>query len=512
MEHAPADPGRRSFMTAGATAAVALALPTSRVRASEATSMVAPPPALASVRSYIQEKVEKAIAPSLVVRVTRQGKPVWAEAFGFADLEERRPAMIDSIYKIASITKPFTLSALMTLVDDGRIDFDAPANRYLRGAQLRAYRGSAEDITLRRLANHTSGIPDHEILFFDGAPRLSPAATVARYGFAAWRPGSRFEYSNLNTAILGFISAEVAGKPWRRFMEDALFEPLGLGSTFAELPPNREVEAAGAAAERLTKQYDYDISGRFVPVGSHITSHPGGSSMSSSAADLSRFAEMHLAGGLFGGRRILSQRAVATMQEFNVPAKEPGITYGNGWISHANLVRHNFNHSGGGPGATAMLAAFPDDGTIIVVLSNHYGGMVTEVTRRIAESLFAAGEPAAAPGAGPATPSGPPVEGSWRGFLRHHAGDIPLMLNILGADAVQMRFGRMPPVALTKVSTANGFLGSTVGPLMRDPGFHGDSIIDFILRVEDGRLIGIADTYAMNYFEVAFWVELDRIS
>ncbi len=73
-----------------------------------------------------------------------------------------------------------------------------------------------------------------------------------------------------------------------------------------------------------------------------------------------------------------------------------------------------------------------------------------------------------------------------------------------------MKFARMPPVAMTQVSTTSGFLGSTIGRLMRDPGYHGDSIIDFVLRIEDGRLIGIADTYAMNYFEVAYWVELDR--
>ncbi len=503
-----ADMSRRSFLEAGGASALSLAVAPARLNARTDGRLASPPPELIPVRDYVLEK--SPIIPSLVVQVTRRGRLLWAEAFGFADLEQRRPATLDSIYKIASITKPFTVSALMTLVDQGRVDFDAPANRYLRGAKLRAYRGSPADMTLRRLASHTSGIPDHEILFFDRAPRLSPDATVARYGFAAWAPGSRFEYSNLNTATLGFISAETSGKPWPRFMQESMFDPLGLRSTFAELPPDGETEAAGGLAEHLTKQYDYDISGRFVRVAPHITSHPGGSSMSSNVADLTRFAEMHLAGGLGGGRRILSERAVETMQDFTVPAKEPGVVYGNGWITHANHVRRNFNHSGGGPGATAMLAAFPDDGTVIAVLSNHYGGMVTEVTRRIAEALFAGGKPAPASPPAPAVQRGPPAAGRWRGYLRHHAGDIPISLSILGPEAAEMKFARMPPVAMTQVSTTSGFLGSTIGRLMRDPGYHGDSIIDFVLRIEDGRLIGIADTYAMNYFEVAYWVELDR--
>jgi hypothetical protein len=230
--------------------------------------------------------------------------------------------------------------------------------------------------------------------------------------------------------------------------------------------------------------------------------------MWSNAADLTHFAEMHLAGGTDCGRRILSQRAVATMQEFTVPAREPGIIYGNGWITHANLVHRNFNHSGGGPGTGVMLAAYPDDGVVTVVLTNYFGAMASEVTRRLAEALFGSA-PSIAPQQ--AIGSSAPVTGAWRGTLRHHEGDIPFHLAITGAADAEVRFGRMPPVALSQVSCENGvFLGTTVGILMRGPGFHGDSIIDFILRLEEGRLIGIADTYAKGYFEVAHWVELER--
>lgn len=229
MAQTPADLSRRSFLEIGGAAALSLTLPGGKASA-QATGnrTVAPPPSLAGVRGYVVSKIEAGIVPSLVVQVTRQGRPVWAEAFGFADLERRRPATLDSIYKIASVSKPFTVSALMTLVDQGRIDFDAPANRYLRGAKLRAFRGSPEAITLRRLANHSSGLPVHEILFYDGAARLSPAETVARYGFAAWTPGRRFDYSNLGTAILGFVSADVTNGSWPDFMRQALFDPLDL--------------------------------------------------------------------------------------------------------------------------------------------------------------------------------------------------------------------------------------------------------------------------------------------
>jgi CubicO group peptidase (beta-lactamase class C family) len=497
---------RRSFLGAGATAMLSRAAPGRTLRAQASGGTVAPPASLLGVRNYVMEKIDAGIVPSLVVQVTRRGRPIWAEAFGFADLERRRPATVDSIYKIASISKPFTVSGLMTLVDRGQVDFDASANTYLLGARLRAYRGSPDAMTLRRLANHTSGLPTHEILFYDGAERLPPTETVSRYGFAAWTPGSRFHYSNLGTAILGFISADLTGKSWPVFMRDSLFEPLGLRNTFAELIPGREREQAGAAAERLTRQYDYDVSGRFVPTGAHLTSHPGASSMWSNAADLTAFAEMHLGGGERRGRRILSPRAVAMMQDFTVRTPETGVTYGNGWITHAGLVRPNFNHSGG-PGMGVMLAAYPQDDTITVVLTNYFGAMATETTRRIAEALFGTASPAAPPQSGQASM---PASGRWRGVLRHHAGDIPIDLSITGGESAELRFGRMP-VPLSQVSARNGFQGTAVGILMRGPGYHGDSIIDFILRVEEGRLIGIADTYAKGYFEVAHWVELNPV-
>src|SRR4028119_1199716 len=97
---------RRSFLEAGSAAAVLAAAAPVR-GAAPALS-----PALDRVRGYVIDKVETGIVPARVVRVPRGGRPIWAEAFGFADLEARRPATLESIYKIASITKPFTVSGL----------------------------------------------------------------------------------------------------------------------------------------------------------------------------------------------------------------------------------------------------------------------------------------------------------------------------------------------------------------------------------------------------------------
>ena len=301
---------RRDFLYRSAAAGASIPLLTSNMTNQEPTTEreVKPPAEFKAIRDFIEEKIRTDIVPSLVIMVVKDRRTIWAEAFGYADLESKRKATVNSIYKIASVSKPITVTGLMTLVDRGLIDLDRPANDYLPNAKLRSYVGSADGITLRRLANHTSGLPRHENLFYDGAQALSSSETIRRYGFAAWEPGTHFQYCNLGTAILGFITEAVSKTPWARYLKRTLFDPLGMRRTFAELPPGHEKGAAGRYGVDITTQYDYDLAGRFVRTGPHSTHHPGGSSMWSSASDLVRFAQMHINGGVLNGTRILTER------------------------------------------------------------------------------------------------------------------------------------------------------------------------------------------------------------
>ncbi|HEX8141301.1 MAG TPA: serine hydrolase domain-containing protein [Pyrinomonadaceae bacterium] len=477
---------------------------------------VAPPAEFKPVRDFIEEKINKGIVPSLVIKVVKDNRTLWAEAFGYAVIETKRRATLNSIYKIASISKPITVTGLMMLVDKGLVSLDKPANEYLTRAKLRAYVGSPEEMTIRRLANHTSGLPIHENLFYDGSEPLSQDETIRRYGFAAWAPGTRFQYSNLGTAILGFITQDVSRIPWGQFLKRNLFHPLGMKRTFAELPPGHEKEAAGMYGSDLTSQYDYDIAARFVRTGPHSTDHPGGSSMWSSADDLARFAQMHINGGVLNGTRVLQEGSARTMQNLNVESDVPGRRYGVGWWGDTSIGHRSFSHSGGGPGMGAMLSAYPDDNIITVVLTNYFGAMATEVTKRLAQVLFpAARETQREPIERNTTPSIPKptaaLVGTWQGEIVYSEGDIPLRLAIHDDGILEVGFGAMPMVRLNGVTfSESGFVGNTEGVLIRRAGFQGVSVLEFNLRREDNRLVGICDVYAKGYFELAHWVELKK--
>ena len=510
---------RRDFLYRSAAAGASIPLLTSNITNQESAREreVRPPAEFKAVRDFIEEKIRTGIVPSLVIMVVKDRQTIWAEAFGYADLETKRKATVNSIYKIASVSKPITVTGLMTLVDRGLINLDQPANDYLRDAKLRAYVGSASGMTLRRLANHTSGLPIHENLFYDGAQPLSASETIRGYGFAAWEPGTHFQYCNLGTAILGFITEAVSKTPWARYLKRTLFDPLGMRRTFAELPPGREKEAAGRYGVDITTQYDYDLAGRFVRTGPHSTDHPGGSSMWSSASDLIRFAQMHINGGVLNQTRILREESARIMQNLTVESnEEPGRKYGVGWWGDSSIGRRNFSHSGGGPGMGVMLSAYPNDNTITVVLTNYYGAMAPEVAKRLARVLLpnsqgTSGRPD--PQNNVSGPSATPVTltGTWGGKLLYPAGDIPLRLVIHDNGMAEVGFGKRPLVKMNDVSMKNGnFTGSTEGVLIRRPGFQGVSVLEFQLRREGNRMIGICDTYAKGYFELAHWVELEN--
>ena len=126
------------------------------------------------IAESIQSRLIEWGIPSLAIAVAQHGKIVWEEAFGWADRENRVPATEHTMYSLASISKPITATGVMVLVERGLLDLDRPINDYLSEAKLKAWVGSAADATVRRIANHSSGLPQHYQVFFDNEPDQCP--------------------------------------------------------------------------------------------------------------------------------------------------------------------------------------------------------------------------------------------------------------------------------------------------------------------------------------------------
>ncbi|MFO0960330.1 MAG: serine hydrolase [Isosphaeraceae bacterium] len=464
------------------------------------------PEGFRDVRAHVEGLVESGEVPSVAIAVLQGDRIVWAEGFGLADRRSGVKATPDTIYRLASVSKPITATGLMLLVDRGLVDLDAPANRYLPGAKLSARVGSADAMTVRRLANHSSGLPLHYNFFYQGGRRAASVdEAIGRYGFAATEPGAAWEYSNLGFGILGFIAESVSGSPWRTFMDGQLYDPLGMSRTSDRVRPGHEAEAA--------VPYARDVAGRFVPVGDYEFDHPGASAVWSSANDLIRFARMHLHGGELDGVRILSERATKSMQE---PTARRGDDFATGiaWAVTTERGHRCLSHTGGMPGVSTVLRIFPDDNSALVVLINSdTHGVNRSLANRLTQALFPGGKAqASAASPTPANPSiAPPWEGTWAGKLAHPDGDLRLKLTLKAPNSAHASWDGHTPVELSDVAVRDGRLHARLdGRLLVRPDYHGAASIEFKLARAGDRLAGVATAIGPDYYALSHWVELAR--
>jgi CubicO group peptidase (beta-lactamase class C family) len=298
----------------------------------------------------LQSDVDRGAIPGAVVLIARNGKVAFFEAFGFQDREKRIPMKPDSIFRIASMTKPVTSVALMMLVEEGKIQIDDPLALYLpefkelkvgietivpdTGKPQLSLQPPRRDPTIQDLLRHTSGFTYG--LFGDSlVKRTYQAANVSNSDQTlaeftsrlaklplAYHPGTTWEYS-VSTDVLGRVIEVVSGVPFDQFVSDRVLKPLKMNSTDFFVP---ESEAGRLAEPQLDP-----TTGRRPFGGLDVTRKPsfpsGGGGMFSTAADYVRFCQMLLNGGELDGVRLLSPHVVALMTADHLP---PGTPIGIG--------------------------------------------------------------------------------------------------------------------------------------------------------------------------------------
>jgi CubicO group peptidase (beta-lactamase class C family) len=410
-----------------------------------------------AVADLIASGLDKKNIPSVSIAVAHKGRVVWRQSFGWADRGHRIKASPDTVYSLASTTKPMTATALMVLARRGQVDLDAPVERYIGPGLLTVYEGSAADVTVRRLLHHTAGLPQHYNYYYADEPeRPKPfEETVRRFGLIVNRPGEVFQYANLGMAIVGHVVARVSGKPLAEFMSEEVYGPLGMSS--AVFDP--DIRHPGAIAA------EYDSRGTLVPF--HTCDTPGAGNGYVSVRDLIRFGMFHLKDRVKGTRRILDDAAIDLMrtEEDGARHRAANEAYGLGWFlgetpSGAGTVWHE----GGWTGASAMLKLVPSEDAAVAVLVNAYAtefiNLVTEETMRaLLPGYGAAGDraKASAPAAAPAQP--PSVDmppGTYTGEIRTLERAIRLTLERSGDGAIEARLGdpASPPVRVRDVPAA----------------------------------------------------------
>ena len=374
-------------------AAAALALHASTARAES-------DPTRGPVAAALQPFVDSHSLAGAVTLVADKDRVLDVETVGYMDVAARKPMRSDALFWIASQSKPITATAFMMLVDEGKVRLDDPVEKYLpefRGQWLAVERDGnhellrrpAHPITVREILSHTSGLPFSSAMEQPTLDLLPLKIGVRSYAMSPlqFEPGTRYQYANAGINTAGRIIEVVSGMPYEEFLQQRLFDPLGMKDTtfwpnagqLKRLAKSYKPDAAKSGLEETTvTQLKYPLNDR-----SRQPMPAGG--LFSTAADLTRFCQMVLNGGVYQGRRYVSEAAVAEMtRKQTAPALPDG--YGLGWSTGGGSFGH------GGAYATNMNID-KNRGLITIYMVQHAGfpgngDQALGAFRRAAEGRF----------------------------------------------------------------------------------------------------------------------------
>ncbi len=334
-------------------------LPTDRVR---------------KVESLLTDWLHDADVPGTSVVVVDAEGERYAAGFGAREMESNAPASPDTLYAMASITKPFTSLATLQLVEDGRIAVEDSVDDYVD----HYVDAPGDPITIGELLSHTSGMPASDPGYFDQRMHGRPAGVADRADLKRWVQAStearvteedRYFYYNLGYEILGLVIEAVDGRRYAEYVQEEILAPLGMArATF-------EREAVESDDDVMTgyKQREDGDGLEKVPFPFEDLITPAGG-LVSSCRDLSRFLRAMMTDGELDGERVCSPEIVERLQQGRTTIRTAldgtETKYGYGWVRSPVEDDEVVFHDGGMPGATSFAGFLEDAGIGLVVACN----------------------------------------------------------------------------------------------------------------------------------------------
>jgi CubicO group peptidase (beta-lactamase class C family) len=244
-----------------------------------------------------------------VVVIVHDGRTIFQKGYGFADLAARKPVdPTRTLFRVASNSKMFTWTAVMQLVEAGRLDLRADVSTYMKG--IRIPPTFPQPITLEHLMTHTAGFEDRVFGLFSKEPDTRSLGDILRTGLPARVsvPGSTPAYSNYGAALAGLIVEQVSGIPYEKYVEDRILTPLAMDHAAVRQP------VPARLAADLSKGYKW-TGGRFEEEPFEYAPWTPAAGMSVSGHDMGRFMLAHLGNGAIGDARILRAESAKAMQQ-----------------------------------------------------------------------------------------------------------------------------------------------------------------------------------------------------
>ncbi|MGH2449187.1 MAG: serine hydrolase domain-containing protein [Chloroflexota bacterium] len=328
--------------------------------------------ALAYADQWLAYQQQLKEIPALTFAVRLGDEPLVARAYGFANLQEQSPAEPESIFRVASHSKWFTATAIMKLVEQGKLRLDDRLVQFILWLQP-----PVADVTIREVLNHAAGITrdgfqnDHWQLE-DPFPDVGQLRSLVEQNGSVLPANQKLKYSNIGFSLLGLVIEAVSGRPYNQFVQEEIVEPLGLENTGPE--------TTAEAQERLVTGYtSRNLLTERIPLPDANTGAMSpATGFYSTAPDLTRFAQAHF----LGNEELVSD---ASKREMQRPywIVEDMDSYGLGMQVTKIGERRMVGHSGGFPGHITRTLLDPEDRLAISVLTSDSSGPASDMVKSI---------------------------------------------------------------------------------------------------------------------------------
>ena len=344
----------------------------------------------AGLDGYVRSTMKEWNIPGVAIGIVRNDSVIYAKGFGVRELGKPEPVDERTIFAIGSNSKAFTAAGLEMLVDDGKMNLDAPVATYIPDFRLSDPLAS-QAVTVRDLLTHRTGLTRNEIMWYGSTASRDELVRRLRYLPSESGFRSKFRYNNVTYMTAGQVLAHATGGTWDDFMKARIFAPLGMTST------GTSISELSAKSNIVTPHFETPQGIRAIQWYNGDNVGPAGS-INSTVVDMAQWLRMQLAGGTYNGKRILSQRGVDEMRSAQIAIPLSGgtkvlfptahfLSFGLGFATSDYAGKLLVEHTGEIDGMASAVAMVPEARLGVVVLTNLGSGIFapTALARRIVD-------------------------------------------------------------------------------------------------------------------------------
>ena len=336
------------------------------------------------LREYVHSVMEESKVPGLAIGIVKDGKVIFAEGFGYRNLENKLPVTTQTLFAIGSMTKPFTAMSIGMLVADGKMDWWEPVRTYLPEFTLKDPYITA-NITLRDLVTHRSGLARYDMLWMASPFSREEIVYKLRFLDSIYGFRERHQYNSDMYIVAGYAAGRVNNSTWDELVKERIFKPLGMTHS------NTSVKDSEKDPDHATPYWIIDGKALANPLYNVDNLGPGGS-INSCVDDMMKWIQFNLNKGRIGDRQIVPADILIDMQSPHTSNDDPAnrmksnqesfINYGLGWFLKMYRGHLYVGHGGGLPGGFSGITSFmPYDNIGVFVVNNGWSGISKTVSQ-----------------------------------------------------------------------------------------------------------------------------------